>query len=42
MRLVVVDKADRLARDLIEAELILRELGKVGVRVFEAEDGNDL
>jgi len=42
VRIVVVEKADRLARDLIEAELILRELGKVGVRVFEAEDGNDL
>lgn len=42
VRLVLVEKADRLARDLIEAELILRELSKAGVQVFEAEGGHDL
>lgn len=39
---VVVEKADRLARDLIVSELLLREFGKLGVRVIEAEGGNDL
>ncbi|MEZ5989856.1 MAG: recombinase family protein [Planctomycetota bacterium] len=42
VRLVLVEKADRLARDLIEAELILRELSKAGVQVIEAEGGHDL
>ena len=42
VRVVLVEKADRLARDLIEAELILRELSKAGVQVIEAEGGHDL
>ena len=42
VRLLVVEKADRFARDLIESELGLRELRKLGVRVIEAEGGNDL
>lgn len=42
VRLVLVEKADRLARDLIEGELILREFRKAGVRVVEAENGTDL
>ncbi|MCK5941803.1 MAG: recombinase family protein [Planctomycetes bacterium] len=42
VRLVLVEKADRLARDLVEAELILRELSRVGVTVMEAEGGNNL
>lgn len=42
VRLVIVEKADRLARDLIEGELILRELRKLGARVIEAEGGNDV
>ncbi len=41
-RTVLVEKADRLARDLIEGELILRELRSAGVRVIEAEGGTDL
>ena len=40
--LVLVEKADRLARDLVEGELILRELREAGVRVIEVEGGNDL
>ena len=42
VRTVLVEKADRLARDLIEGELILRELRSAGVRVIEAEGGTDL
>lgn len=40
--MLVVEKADRLARDLIEGELILREFRRVGVQVVEAEGGTDL
>lgn len=40
--MLVVEKADRLARDLIEGELILREFRRVGVKVIEAEGGTDL
>jgi DNA invertase Pin-like site-specific DNA recombinase len=39
---VVVEKADRLARDLIIGELILRQFREAGVQVIEAEGGNDL
>ena len=39
---VLVERVDRLARDLIEGELILREFRSLGVRVIEAEGGNDL
>lgn len=39
---LVVEKADRLARDLIEGELILREFRRCRVRVIEAEGGTDL
>lgn len=42
VRVVVVEKADRLARDLIVSELILGEFAKLGVQVFEAEGGTDL
>lgn len=42
VRLVLVERADRLARDLIEGELILREFRDAGVRVMESEDGRDL
>jgi len=38
----VIEKVDRLARDLIEGELILREFRRVGVKVVEAEGGTDL
>lgn len=40
---IVVEKADRLARDLITSELLLRQFVDVcHVRVIEAEGGNDL
>jgi DNA invertase Pin-like site-specific DNA recombinase len=39
---VVVEKADRLARDLIVSELLIRQFGEMGVKVIEAEGGNDL
>lgn len=42
VRVVLVERADRLARDLVEAELILREFQSLGVRIIEAEGGNDL
>lgn len=42
VRVVVVEKADRLARDLIAGELILRQFREAGVQVIEAENGNDL
>jgi DNA invertase Pin-like site-specific DNA recombinase len=40
--IVIVEKADRIARDLIVGELILRQFREAGVRVIEAEGGNDL
>lgn len=42
VRVVLVEKADRLARDLIEGELILRELRRAGVCVIEVECSHDL
>ncbi len=42
VRVVLVEKSDRLARDLIAGELILREFRTAGVRVIECESGNDL
>lgn len=42
VRVVLIEKADRLARDLIEGELILRELRKAKVRVIEVEGGTDM
>lgn len=42
VRVVVVEKADRLARDLIVSELILRQFHSLGVAVIEAESGTDL
>ncbi len=39
---VVVEKADRRARDLIVSELLLRHFREMGVTVIEAEGGNDL
>ena len=37
-----MEKADRLARDLIEGELIIRHLSKAGWKVISAETGEDL
>lgn len=41
VRIVLVERADRLARDLMIGEVILRELSKRGARVLTA-DGQDL
>ncbi len=42
VELVLVEKAHRVARELIASELILREFRKQGVRVVEVENGTDL
>lgn len=42
VRTVVVERADRFARDLVASELLLREFTRLGVHVIEAEGGNDL
>jgi DNA invertase Pin-like site-specific DNA recombinase len=39
---VLVESSDRLARDLIVSELILREFQRIGVRVISANGGVDL
>lgn len=39
---LLVERADRLARDLVVSELTLREARRLGVRVVEAENGTDL
>ena len=42
VRTVIVERADRFARDLVASELLLREFTRLGVSVIEAEGGNDL
>jgi DNA invertase Pin-like site-specific DNA recombinase len=42
VRVVLVENASRLARDLMVQEIILQELRKRGVQVIEADGGNDL
>ena len=42
VRVVLVEKADRLARDLIVSELLLQQFHDIGVQVIEAESGADL
>lgn len=42
VRTVLVERADRFARDLVASELLLREFTRLGVKVIEAEGGNDL
>lgn len=42
VRTVLVEKIDRVARDLIVSELILAEFRKRGVKVIECETGHDL
>lgn len=39
---VIIEKADRLARDLIVSEMLIRQFSEMGIRVIEAEGGNDL
>jgi len=42
VKLVIVESADRLARDSMIAELIVRQFQKAGVRVIAASGGVDL
>ncbi len=42
VRIVIVENASRLARDLMVQEIILAECRKLGVQVLEADGGNDL
>lgn len=42
VRLVLVERADRLARDLMVSEIILAECRKLGVKVVAADSGTDL
>ena len=42
MRPILVERADRLARDLMIGEMILTKLAEMGVRVVAADSGTDL
>ena len=42
VRMVLVERADRLARDLLVGEIILRDFRAAGVAVWSAEGGVDL
>jgi DNA invertase Pin-like site-specific DNA recombinase len=42
IRIVIVERADRLARDLMVGEIILTRFRELGVRVIAAESGIDL
>lgn len=42
VRTVIVEKADRLARDLMVSEFILEEFRNLGVTVIAADSGTDL
>jgi DNA invertase Pin-like site-specific DNA recombinase len=42
VRVVLVEAADRLARDLIVSETLIAQLRKLGMRVVEARSGIDL
>jgi DNA invertase Pin-like site-specific DNA recombinase len=42
VRVVLVERADRLARDLIVGELILGQLRDLGAQVFTADGGTEL
>jgi DNA invertase Pin-like site-specific DNA recombinase len=42
IKTVLCESSDRLARDMIVAEVIVREFQKIGVRVFAASSGIDL
>src|SRR5262245_33465187 len=42
VRLVLIERADRLARDLIVGEIILGQFRERGVTVIEVEGGQDL
>jgi DNA invertase Pin-like site-specific DNA recombinase len=40
--MIVVEKSDRLARDLVVSELLLRQFSEMGITVIEAEGGTNL
>lgn len=42
VRAVIVERADRLARDVLVSEVLLAEFRNCGVAVIEAESGSDL
>jgi DNA invertase Pin-like site-specific DNA recombinase len=42
VKVIVVERADRLSRDLIVSELLLREWQKIGIQAFDAESGTDI
>jgi DNA invertase Pin-like site-specific DNA recombinase len=42
VRLVLVERADRLARDLMVSEILLAEFRKLGVKVIAADSDTDL
>jgi DNA invertase Pin-like site-specific DNA recombinase len=42
VRMVLVERADRLARDLMVGEILLQQFRDRGVAVIEVEGGNDL
>lgn len=42
VRIVLVERADRLARDLLVSETLIAQLAKLGMRVIEAASGIDL
>jgi DNA invertase Pin-like site-specific DNA recombinase len=42
VRLVLVERADRLARDLMVSEVLLTEFRKLDVQVIAADSGTDL
>ncbi|MSU61263.1 MAG: DNA invertase [Pedosphaera sp.] len=42
VKVVLVEKADRLARDLVVSETLLAEFRKLGVKVVAADGGTDL
>lgn len=42
VRTVLVENADRLARDLMVSEIIIAEFRKIGVKVIAADSGTDL
>ena len=42
VRIVLVERADRLARDLLVSETLIAQLAKLGMRVIEAASGLDL
>jgi len=42
VKMVLVERADRLARDLMVSEILLGEFRKIGVKVISAECGTEL